>query len=145
MEFRLNANAIVTNSKGEVLAIRLKKGPFAGGLSIPGGGINPGELSFDTARREILEETGIELSGKPEAFGFCELINRQMDRHRVVLLLKASAEGTPKESDEGASKWMSVESIELDKKLIPFARESLKIWKSGEKHFTLLEEECRLK
>ena len=59
MKLRLNANGIIFNDKEEILLITLKKGKFKDKLCIPGGGIEPGETSIDTLKREIKEATGI--------------------------------------------------------------------------------------
>lgn len=136
MKLRINANAIIINKEGKILLIKLKKGPYAGGLCIPGGGIEPGELSKDTIRREILEETGITI-GEGTHFGFCELMQRSSENHRVVLLLKAEGEGRPLETEEGISCWSDIEDAE--KNGIPFTKEAIKIWKSKEFYFRLLE------
>lgn len=137
MNLRLNANAIVINSKGKILVVKLKSGPYAGGICIPGGGINPGELSFDAVKREIREETGIEIDNKIVPFGFCELIQNSSKNHRVVLLLHSSGEGMPKETEEAIASWMDLE--EVKEKAIPFTKNALKIWETGKIHFTLIE------
>jgi len=90
--------------------------------------------------REIKEETGLEIKKSLEPFGFCELIHYGKKDHRVVLLLKGKGNGALKETEEGSPEWASAEGIE--KKLIPFAREAVKIWKEGKNHFKLLDEEC---
>ncbi len=46
MDLRLNANAIVTNSNGQLLVIKLANGTFAVGICIPGGGVEAGEISL---------------------------------------------------------------------------------------------------
>jgi len=138
MNLRLNANAIVTNEKGEILIVKLKKGPYAGGLCIPGGGINAGEHSRETIKREIKEETGIEISGEIKNFGVCELINPKNQNHRIVLLLHASGKGVPKETDEAVAQWMDAKDIE--KNAIPFAKESLRIWKENKPYFCLVDD-----
>jgi ADP-ribose pyrophosphatase YjhB (NUDIX family) len=135
MEIRVNANAIITNRKGEFLFIKLKKGPFSGKLCIPGGGINPGEMSEDTIKREIEEETGIVLKNKIEPFGFCELLSGEINQHRIVLLLHSMSDDMPKESEEGVSRWMTYEEAESE--LIPFAKEAMRIWNEKKPHFKL--------
>ena len=137
MEQRINANAIITNSQNEILFIKLKKGPYSGSLCIPGGGINPGELSHETIKREIKEETGIELDEDILPFGFCELINNKINKHRIVLLLHSTADGNPKETEEGISKWMKYEDVKQE--LIPFARESIELWMNKKTHFKLID------
>lgn len=136
MRLRSNANVIVTNSKGELLVVELKRGPYAGGICIPGGGIEPGESSSDTAMREVREEANIEIRDvKP--FGFCELFNKDAGQHRIVLLLEAKAEGTPHTEEETKAYWLDIE--EAERRAIEFTREALRIWKEGSVHFTLTE------
>ena len=53
---KLNANAVVTNSENKILLVRLKKGPFAGALCIPGGGVQIGELSHEAAKEKFLRK-----------------------------------------------------------------------------------------
>ena len=137
MNLRLNANAIITNDEGKILIVKLKGGPYAGGLCIPGGGINSGELSIDTIKREIKEETGIDVAGQIKHFGFCELLNSKGSYHRVVLLLHALGKGIPKETDEAIAQWMDVEKAE--KNAIPFAKEALRIWKENKLYFSIVE------
>lgn len=137
MNFRTNANAIVTNSEGKILLIKLKSGPFAGGLCIPGGGIEPGEMGEAAARREVLEETGITLSEKITPIGFCELTDKASQNHRVVLIFHTTAEGIPSDTEEGIAGWFNIDDAK--KSSIAFTREALRIWQSGEKHFIVNE------
>lgn len=136
MDLRLNANVLVINPEGKFLFVKLKKGPFAGTLCIPGGGIHPGEFSQEAAKREILEETGIEIENIIP-FGFGEMIKKEISKHRVFLLLYATGSGVLKESEEAVPSWLTYE--EAEKELIPFAKESFRIWKEKKTHFTILE------
>jgi len=52
--------AIVVGSKGLLLALRAKN-PAKGLWSVPGGLIKIGETQRDALRREVLEETGIQI------------------------------------------------------------------------------------
>jgi ADP-ribose pyrophosphatase YjhB (NUDIX family) len=45
----------------EVLLVRRNKQPYLGKWSFPGGSIEPGETSREAARREALEETGVDV------------------------------------------------------------------------------------
>jgi len=51
--------ALVVNSKGEVLIVRSSK--WADKHTVPGGHIELGELAEDAIRREVKEETGLEV------------------------------------------------------------------------------------
>lgn len=47
---------------GDLLLIKRAKPPYAGLWSMPGGHIEPGEEAAAAARREVMEETGVEAS-----------------------------------------------------------------------------------
>jgi 8-oxo-dGTP diphosphatase len=59
--FTVSAGAVVLNSKNEVLLLHHLLRPGSG-WGIPGGFLDHGEQPDDAVRRELLEETGIELS-----------------------------------------------------------------------------------
>lgn len=136
MKLQVNANAVITNSEGKFLFIKLKGGPFKDGLCIPGGRIEPGELAHDTAKREVLEETGINVASLTP-FGFCECMQDKSQNHRVVTLFHGTGEGIPIETEEGIGQWVSAE--EAKENAIPFAREAIRIWQEKKLHFTVLE------
>ena len=54
------ASALVVQD-GRLLVTRRARDPFAGWLDLPGGFIEPGEHPQDAVRRELLEETGLEV------------------------------------------------------------------------------------
>jgi 8-oxo-dGTP diphosphatase len=60
-KFTLSMAAIITNDKREVLLLNHTFRPFSG-WGIPGGFAAAGEQPEDAIRREVREETGIELS-----------------------------------------------------------------------------------
>ena len=57
----------------EVLLMHRKSEPNQGLWVAPGGKIKPGEAPHDTARREMLEETGLEVEDL-QLRGFCTLV-----------------------------------------------------------------------
>ena len=59
--FTVSVAAIITNEKGEVLLLNHVLRP-ASGWGIPGGFINAGEQPEIAVRREIAEETGMQLN-----------------------------------------------------------------------------------
>jgi 8-oxo-dGTP pyrophosphatase MutT (NUDIX family) len=50
----------VSIKNGKMLLVRQKKGPYAGKLDFPGGGIEFGETPENTLRREFVEEVAME-------------------------------------------------------------------------------------
>ncbi len=57
---RIGVGAVVFRGEG-VLLVKRGRPPFKGHWSIPGGGLEFGERLEDAARREVMEETGLEI------------------------------------------------------------------------------------
>ena len=65
---RVAAKALIVNDEGKVLVLREAKTyeEIIGRYGTPGGRINPGEPFFDALKREVDEESGLEVEvGKP--------------------------------------------------------------------------------
>jgi 8-oxo-dGTP diphosphatase len=58
----LSVAAVVVDAAGRVLLIRRGKAPDLGEWSIPGGAVELGESLEDALRREIREETGLDIA-----------------------------------------------------------------------------------
>ena len=56
----IGASAAIFDAEGRVLIVKRGKAPLADLWSLPGGHIDPGESSMETARREVSEETGLD-------------------------------------------------------------------------------------
>ncbi len=54
-----NGASVIVLARGSVLMVERARAPFAGLWSFPGGRREPGETPEETARRELLEETGL--------------------------------------------------------------------------------------
>jgi 8-oxo-dGTP diphosphatase len=53
---------VVTDDRGRILVIRRRNPPAAGRWSLPGGRIEAGETPGEAAAREVLEETGLQVT-----------------------------------------------------------------------------------
>ena len=81
---RLGSAALVIDKKNRVLLGRRKKEPNYGRWVLPGGKIEPFERIEDAVRREVAEETGLEVEVL-EQLGAFEIIDPDKDEHRVII------------------------------------------------------------
>jgi 8-oxo-dGTP diphosphatase len=72
----------VVVSAGHLLLVRRGRPPGAGAWSVPGGRVETGETLSAAVRREVLEETGVDVEPGP-LVGWAERINA--DYHFVIL------------------------------------------------------------
>lgn len=133
MKLRVNANAVIQREDGKILFIDIQSGPFKG-YCIPGGGVEPGEFSFEAVEREIEEETGIRVEGL-EAYGFGEMMSSNLADHRVMMLLQGRGFGEPVKKDTHSPVWLSLE--EAEKNLNLFTKHALEVWQGKKKHFSV--------
>ena len=105
MELQVGVKVLLKNSKGKYLLIRRspKKYPKAGPKwDIVGGRITPGTTLLENLKREVKEETGLDLDGQLKLVGAQDIlgIKGYPNRHVVRLTYLGQTEGTPKISDE---------------------------------------------
>jgi len=90
-KIRVGSAVVLENKKGEILLIKRKNEPAKGKWVLPGGGIFFGEHSKETAKRELKEETGYDIS-VGDFITTLELIDSK-NFHRVILYHKAKLLG----------------------------------------------------
>jgi 8-oxo-dGTP diphosphatase len=113
----LGAAALVIHD-GRVLLIRRGQAPDAGEWSIPGGGVELGEAIEDALRREVREETGLEIA----VGDFLEIYQR-VDRdadgavrfHFVVLDYRCTVIGGALRAGDDAADAAWVDPADLDR------------------------------
>lgn len=96
---QVGVKILLQNEEGKYLLLRrsLEKYPETSDnrWSIVGGRINPGETLIDNLRREVREETGLELAGEPQLIAAQDILNIEgyPDRHVVRLTYVGKASG----------------------------------------------------
>ncbi len=128
--------AVVFNGEGEVLLVKHipERGGFWQGRWIcPGGKLDLGEAIADGIRREVHEETGLEI-GLLEPLPAFERIHRvdgELAFHVIYIDYTARVEGTPTPDcggDVGEAHWFDVESVaEAWEEVHPDTRTLLKL------------------
>lgn len=58
----LATDCVVFNAEGQLLLVRRAKDPFKGAYALPGGFVDVGEEVELACRRELVEETGVEVT-----------------------------------------------------------------------------------
>ncbi len=115
MQLQVGVKAFIKNQTGDYLFLK-RSTPYPKEKEprwdIPGGRINIGEPIIKALSREIVEETGLNLSGEPKLI-YAQDILRNPDRHVIRLTYLAQANGQIKINPEEHSEyqWSSLEKI----------------------------------
>lgn len=109
----IGVGGIVFNDKSEVLLIRRNKEPALGQWSIPGGCLEPGETLVDSCKREIREETGMDVKVK----NIVAVVERRLENFHYIIIdffaeLEPGSACVPvAQSDVSEAKWVSMEEL----------------------------------
>jgi len=79
----LGVRGVVENARGEILLVRHT---YTKGLFFPGGGVERGETTELSLRRELEEEAGVKVTGAPQLVGVFS--NHRIFRNDHVLLYR---------------------------------------------------------
>ena len=113
-ELQVGVKVLLKNQEGKFLLLRRnpKKYPEVGAKwDIVGGRIEPGSALLDNLKREIKEETGLELTQEPELIAAQDIL-RVPGRHVVRLTYTANIEGEPKlDGDHTEFQWFTLQKI----------------------------------
>ena len=101
---------MLRRSDGKVL-VQNRRDPNWGGLTFPGGHVEPGESLVDSVIREMQEETGLTVK-HPRLIGAKSWMQRDGSGRYLVLLYTATEyEGELHDSEEGEIAWMTLDEM----------------------------------
>jgi ADP-ribose pyrophosphatase YjhB (NUDIX family) len=127
----VTASALVVDPRGRVLLARRAITPYKDRWDLPGGFVHEGEHPLDALRRELREETGLEI--EPERF-----VGVWMDRygehedgeHTLNLYWTARATGEPIAADDVAElAWFSPDDFPSRDELAFHMASVLDVWR----------------
>jgi 8-oxo-dGTP diphosphatase len=122
---KIAVGGIVVND-GDLLMVRRAKDPGKGLWSIPGGHVEHGEYLTDAVRREVKEETGLDVE-VADLVGILEVIGPD---HLVILDFGARVQTRtePAPSDDvSEARWVPLDAV-ADLECTPRLVETLKGW-----------------
>jgi 8-oxo-dGTP pyrophosphatase MutT (NUDIX family) len=128
MELQVGVKIILQNKDGKFLLLhknpanypKIKVNEL---LDIPGGRINPGVPLFENLKREVFEETKLNLEKEPKLIYAQDILRPTM--HVVRLTYLGEIEGTPVLDHEHTEyRWLSKDEVLAQPDLDPFSREA---------------------
>ncbi|MFA6353802.1 MAG: NUDIX domain-containing protein [Candidatus Paceibacterota bacterium] len=129
MELQVGVKIILQNKEGKYLVILRSavKYPDAGAKwEIPGGRIISGTILLENLKREVKEETGLEIKDDPRLLTAQDIIQNQKNKHIVRLTYSGFSDGEVKLSDEHTEyKWLNREELMKLEPMDPVLKEVL--------------------
>lgn len=127
-------NKIENNQKLYLMQRRLKE-PYYGHYGFITGKVRMGDSTYETAKRELKEETG--LTGNPKSLGVMHIIENKQDKELLLdayfaCYLFENPKGKLINTREGENTWMTEEDIlKIDKTWHNFIETRFKMAKNG--------------
>lgn len=126
---RLGSAAIVVDEQNRVLLGRRQKEPNFGRWVLPGGKIEPFETIEDAVRREVAEETGLQVDVTGQV-GTFQIIDQSRQEHRVIVYSWARPVGGQVAADSDLSELTfvtpdevrSMDVTEIVREVLTYAR-----------------------
>lgn len=111
--------AFILNGRGELLVVRRGKEPAKGTLDLPGGFVDNAETAEEGVRREIKEETGLEVDGVEYLFSIPNIYRYSgMDIHTLDMFYVCRVEGRPtvKPADDASTcAWVPLSKVYVER------------------------------
>jgi ADP-ribose pyrophosphatase YjhB (NUDIX family) len=126
MELQVGVKAFLRDSEGRYLLVRrseAKYGKTQGSWDIVGGRINPGSALVENLKREVLEETRLNLTSNPVLIAAQDIIPNDT-RHVVRLSYVANTAGQPILDEENLEyKWVTLEEMQQQEDLDRYVKD----------------------
>lgn len=125
------AAAIVEDARGRVLLGRRCIDPYNGWWDIPGGFLEPGEHPEDGARRELREETGLEIAIERLVGVYMDVYGETGTGEHILnfYYLCRVAGGTPRPDDDVSHlEWFAPEDLP-EQIAFPSGQQALETWR----------------
>ncbi|CAN5251730.1 hypothetical protein BH20ACI2_BH20ACI2_20680 [soil metagenome] len=115
--FTVSAAGIITNERGEVLLLNHVLRGSVSGWGLPGGFLEAGEQPEEALRREIMEETGIELIDV--RLYSCRIMRRHVE---TIMIAKSVGEAAVRSREISELGWYPIDhmpaEMSLNQKLV---------------------------
>ena len=126
MELQVGVKAVLVNKEGKALLLKRsseKYGKTQGSLDIVGGRIDSGSTLLENLKREIREETGLEMTGTPRLIAAQDIL--LPERHVVRLTYVGRIDGEPEldTSENVEYRWCTHEELVREPDLDIYVRE----------------------
>lgn len=133
MKYEKSCGAIVYRKKDDRIELLLIKHRYGGNWSFPKGHVEEGETEFQTALREVKEETGLDIQLQPGFRHSVEYFPKPNIKKQVVYFLGKALDWEYKMQEEEISKivWADIRkaynmvTFKNDKKLIQKANQRI--------------------
>lgn len=127
------AGAIVEDGQGRIMLVRRAIDPFRGKWDVPGGFIRPGEDGKDAVRRELEEETGVEVIVGVAVEVIADSYGADGAPTLNIFYLARIVGGTPAPaSDVSEIAWFGPDDLPPESRIaFPCVREVLAHWRRG--------------
>lgn len=129
MILQVGVKVFLNNKEGKYLLLHRSSEKYKntkGTWDIVGGRINPGTKLLENLKREVKEETQLEILSEPKLI-FAQDIIPDAERHVVRLTYTADTDGEPvlDTSENVEYKWLSIEELKKQEDLDIYVKEIL--------------------
>jgi len=110
--------AFILNGRGELLVVRRGKEPAKGTLDLPGGFVDNDETAEEGVRRELEEETGLEVDGVEYLFSIPNIYRYSgMDIHTLDMFYscRVDDDGVTAADDVAECMWVPLREVYVER------------------------------